>query len=278
MDRTVQRHRAEIFRQLHHGEHILVLPNAWDVATARVFQAAGFPAVATTSAGVANALGYADGEQISREEMIAIVERIAHHLDVPLTADMESGYADTLEGLAETARLVVISGAVGLNLEDSTRGEASPLYDIQLAADRVRAVCESSAAAGVRLVVNARTDVFLKQVGDPSTRLAHAIRRANAYREAGADCLFIIGVRDADTIRTLASEIDGPINVLMGPGSPSAAALEELGVARVSIGPGAGLAALGLVRRIAESLMKHGTYESLMAGAMTYAEANALVS
>src|SRR5690242_13729744 len=267
MDRAVQRHRAEIFRQLHHGEHILVLPNAWDVATARVFQVAGFPAVATTSAGVANALGYADGEQISREEMIAMVERIAHHLDVPLTADMEAGYADTLEGLAETARLVVTSGAVGLNLEDATQGEDSPLYNIELAVDRVRVVRDASATAGVPLVINARTDVYLGQIGEPSTRLAHAIRRANAYREAGADCLFIPGVRDAETIRTLASEIDGPINILAGPNTPSAPELEQLGVARVSVGSGPARAALGLVQRIARELAARGTYEGFTTGA-----------
>ncbi|HEX6964779.1 MAG TPA: isocitrate lyase/phosphoenolpyruvate mutase family protein [Gemmatimonadaceae bacterium] len=278
MDRATQRHRAEIFRQLHHGEHILVLPNAWDVATARVFQAAGFPAVATTSAGIANALGYPDGERISREEMVAMVERIAHHLDVPLTADMEAGYTDTLQGLEETARLVVTAGAVGLNLEDATGGEESPLYDIELAADRVRAVRDAAAAAGVPLVINARTDVFLGQVGEPSTRLAHAIKRANAYRAAGADCLFVPGVRDAETIRTLASEIDGPINILAGPGAPSAPELERLGVARVSVGSGPARAALGLVQRIARELAERGTYESFTTGAITYAEANALVS
>lgn len=278
MDRAIQRQRAETLRALHYGEHILVLPNAWDVATARIFQSAGFPAVATTSAGVANALGYADGERISREEMVAMVGRIAHHLDVPLTADMEAGYADTLEGLEETARLVVTAGAVGINLEDATQGEESPLYDMELAADRVRAVHDASAAAGVSLVINARTDVFLGQVGEPSTRLAHAIARANAYREAGADCLFIPGVRDADTIRTLASEIDGPINILAGPGAPSTPELEQLGVARVSVGSGPARAVLGLVRRIAEALQTQGTYDAFTAGAMTYAEANALVS
>jgi len=276
MDRATQQRRADIFRALHHGEHILVLPNAWDVATARVFQAAGFPALATTSAGIANALGYPDGERISREEMVVMVERIAHALSVPLTADMEAGYADTLRGLEETARLVVTSGAVGVNLEDATAGEESPLYDIQLAADRVRAVRESSAAAGVSLVINARTDVYLANVGEPETRLAHAIRRANAYREAGADCLFIPGVRDAETIGTLAREIDGPINVLAGPGVPSTPELERLGVARVSVGSGPARAVLGLVRRIARELREQGTYEGFTTGAMTYAEANEL--
>ena len=138
MDRAIQRRRAEIFRDLHHAEHILLLPNAWDVATARVFEAAGFPAVATTSAGIANALGYPDGERISREEMTAVVERIAQHLSVPVTADMEAGYSDTLEGLEETARLVVATGAVGLNLEDATGVKESPLYDMAVAIDRVR--------------------------------------------------------------------------------------------------------------------------------------------
>ena len=277
MDTSVQKDLAELFRDLHHGERILILPNAWDVATARVFEEAGFPAVATTSAGIANALGYADGERISRAEMLAVVERIARHLSVPVTADMEAGYSGTLDGLAETARLVVAAGAVGLNLEDAVAGAEAMLYDMELAADRVRAVRESAAAAGVPLVINARTDVFLAQIGEPGTRLEHAVRRANAYREAGADCLFVPGVRDAETIATLAREIDGPINVLAVPGAPPVPELQRLGVKRVSVGSGPARAALSLVQRIARELKTSGTYDGF-AGVMTHAEANELLS
>lgn len=277
MDVAVQKELAERFRGLHNGEHILILPNAWDVATARIFEEAGFPAVATTSAGIANVLGYPDGERISRDEMLAVVERIARHLSVPVTADMEAGYSDTLDGLAETARLLVAAGAVGLNLEDAVASKESLLYETAQAVDRVRVVRESAAVVGVPLVINARTDVFLAQIGEPATRLEHAIRRANAYREAGADCLFVPGVRDAETIATLAREIDGPINVLAGPGAPSVPELERLGVKRVSVGSGPARAALSLVQRIARELLESGTYQGFT-GVMTHAEANELVS
>jgi len=207
-----------------------------------------------------------------------VVERIAQHLSVPVTADMEAGYSDTLEGLEETARLVVATGAVGLNLEDATGVKESPLYDMAVAIDRVRAVRKGSVAAGVPLVINARTDVFLAQVGEPGGRLEHAVRRANAYKEAGADCLFVPGVRDAGTIAQLVREIDGPINVLAGPGGPSVGELEQLGVKRVSVGPWPALAALGLVQRIARELKERGTYDAFATGALSYSEANDLVS
>src|SRR5438445_9003061 len=152
------RDQAEVFRRLHQGPAILVLPNAWDVASARVLEEAGFAAMATSSAGVAWALGYADGERISRGEMLAVVRRIASSVRVPVTADMEAGYGTTPEAAAETARGVIAAGAVGLNLEDGTND--GPLADVALHQDRIRAMREVGAAAGVPLVINARTDAF----------------------------------------------------------------------------------------------------------------------
>jgi len=261
MRRTSQREQAEGFRRLHREAGILVLPNAWDVITARLIESAGFAAIATSSAGIAWALGYADGERISRGEMLAVVRRIASSVSVPVTADMEAGYGTTPEAAAETARGVVAAGAVGLNLEDGTPD--GRLVDVTLHQDRIRAVREAGKASGVQLVINARTDAFEVKEWSPAERLTAAVRRANAYRAAGADCLFVPHVSDAATIGHLAREIEGPLNVIAGPPAPAIPELERLGVKRASLGPRVAQAALGLVRRAATELRERGTYDTM---------------
>ena len=265
--------KADLFQRLHHGPAILVLPNAWDAATARIFQTAGFPAIASTSAGIAWAAGYPDGERISRGDMLEAVCRIVAAVDVPVTADMEAGYGETAEAAAATAEGVLAAGAIGLNLEDAS---ADRLLEIAAHSARVRAVRRVAEDAGVPLVINARTDVYLLAVGAPETRFAEAVRRANAYREAGADCLFIPGVRDAETIGRLVESIHGPINVLAGAGTPPAGELQRLGVARISAGSGPMRASLTLVRRIAEELGQ-GTYDSFTKDVLSYADVNRLM-
>ena len=275
--RPPQRERVEILRRLHQGPRILVLPNVWDVVTARIVEAAGFSALATTSAGVAFALGYPDGERISRAEMVAAVRRIAARVRVPVTADMEAGYGRTPQAAAETAREVIAAGAVGMNLEDAP-ADGGGLFDVALQAERVRAARESAEAAGVPLVINARTDVFLASIGAPETRLSHAVRRLNAYRAAGADCLFAPGVTDRATIATLVREVGGPLNVLAGPGCPPVPELEALGVRRLSLGSGVMRATLGLVRRIAGELQGPGTFAALFGDQVPpHAEVNRLL-
>ena len=276
--RPPQRERVEILRRLHQGPRILVLPNVWDVVTARIVEAAGFSALATTSAGVAFALGYPDGERISRAEMVAAVRRIAGRVRVPVTADMEAGYGRTPQAAAETAREVIAAGAVGMNLEDAP-ADGDGLFDVALQAERVRAARESAEAAGVPLVINARTDVFLASIGAPETRLSHAVRRLNAYRAAGADCLFAPGVTDRATIATLVREVGGPLNVLAGPGCPPVPELEALGVRRLSLGSGVMRATLGLVRRIADELRGPGTFSALAGEQVPpHAEVNRLLA
>ena len=274
-----QREKAEAFRKLHDRSRILVLPNAWDVASARIFEAAGFPAVATTSSGVANSLGYPDGEAIGRAEMLALIARIAKSLEVPLSADIEGGYAPDLESLKQTIRAVIEAGAVGINLEDGMHTGAPQLHPIETASERVQAARAAADAAGVPLVINARVDVFLYGIGDKSERFDHAVKRANAYRAAGADCLFVPGSADAATIGKLAAAIDGPVNVMVLPGMPSTRELEKLGVARVSMGGGPARAALTTVRRIAEELRDSGTYSIFTSPeTIPHMEANQLVS
>ena len=263
--------KAVRLRTLHHGPPILVLPNAWDAASARVIEQAGFSAIATTSAGVAFSLGYPDGQRIGRDEMLAAIRRIAAAVRVPVTADIEAGYGEAPESVAETIRGVLDAGAVGVNLEDSwERDGGRVLADLALQEERIRAAREAAQAAGVSLVINARTDVFLYGLGDE----AEAIRRLNAYLRAGADCAFPILVSDPPLIARLVEAIQGPVNIFAGPGAPSIPDLERLGVARVSFGSALSRAALGLTRRIADELKSTGTYASFPEDTIPFPEAN----
>jgi len=266
--------KAARLAALHRGPRILVLPNAWDAASARIFELAGFPAIATTSAGIAFSLGRPDGQRLSRDETLAVVKRIVDTVSIPVTADMEAGYGDTPEQVAETARAVLhFAGAVGMNLEDAAPDQRA-LFDVSLQTEKIKAVREMAASTGLPFVLNARTDVFLRSVGEPGTRLDEAIRRANAYRDAGADCLFVPGVTDRETIGRLAKEIHGPLNILGVSGAPSVPELQELGVARVSVGSGPMRATMALTQRIAEELLESGTYTSFTDGTISGAQAN----
>jgi len=276
MNLAAQKSKAVAFRAMHAGPRILLLPNAWDVISARVFEEAGFGAAATTSAGIAFALGYPDGQKISRAEMLEVVARIARAVRVPLTADLEAGYGDRPEDAAQTAREAIAAGAVGINLEDTTSNLEHPLADLALQLQKIRAVQEAATQAGVPIVLNARTDVYLLQLGAPETRYDLALRRLSAFRDAGADCLFLPGVGDVETIGRLVADLKFPINILAGPGSPSVPELERLGVARVSLGSALIRAALGRVRRMAEELKATGTYDTL-AGAPAHADLNRML-
>jgi 2-methylisocitrate lyase-like PEP mutase family enzyme len=276
MTRATQSESARQFIELHDGRKTLVLPNAWDVASARIFEEAGFPALATSSAAVAFALGYPDGQKIPRGEMLAVVHRIAQAVSVPVTADMEAGYGTKPEEIGETAREVLAAGAVGMNLEDAIDDQPDSLADMNLQKEKIRAVVEVSARADVPFVLNARTDVFLAGIGAPETRLARTIERLNAYRDAGAQCLFAPGVKDPETIAQLVSGVRGPLNILATAGTPPVADLEKLGVARVSVGSGPMRATLGLIARIARQLREEGSFSLMTDGAMTYADANRL--
>jgi 2-methylisocitrate lyase-like PEP mutase family enzyme len=228
---------AERLRRLHHGGGPLVLPNAWDAASARAVVASGFPVVATTSAGLVNALGFDDHEQAPVDEVFAAVRRIADAVSdgVPVTADLEAGYR---LAPAELVERLLAAGGVGLNLEDSDHHGPGPLVDAGQQADRIAAVVAAGRAAGVDVAVNARVDVHIRAVGEEGGRLAEALRRGRAYLAAGATCVYPIGVADEPTIAALVDGVGGPVNVLARPGAPSLARLAELGVARVSFGAG----------------------------------------
>ena len=267
-----QREKAETLRRYHQGPPILVLANAWDVVSARlVARVPGCRAIATTSAGVAWALGYPDGQRIPRDEMLSMVERIARAVDLPVTADLEAGYGDA----RATAEAAVAAGAVGLNLEDGT--EERDLVPVEEHCAAVEAVRAAGEAAGVPLVVNARTDVYLAGAGETDDeRFELAAERLNAYLRAGADCAFVPGVADAATIGRLVAAVEGPLSVLAGPATPPVAELERLGVRRVSVGPGLARAALAAAAAGAEEALGAGTF-AFTRNALAHANLNELL-
>jgi len=268
--------KALQFRQLHRGPGVFILPNAWDVASARIFEDAGFPAIATTSAGIAFSLGYPDGQRIPREEMLARIGRIARAVQVPVTADIESGYGSSPEDAARTTRELIQAGVVGMNLEDGSGNPDRPLIDLQLAIEKVRAARQAAVQMRAQIWINARTDVYLLPGGNPDADYSEALRRLVAFREAAADSVFAPGLKDADTIGRLVKAVECPLNILGGVGTLSIPELAKLGVTRVSVGSGPMRATLGLLRRVAEELKTSGTY-STMEGAVPHAEMNKLL-
>ena len=269
-----QREKAERLRELHRPGDPLVLVNAWDAASARLVVRAGARAVATSSAAAAYMLGYPDGQAISREAMLDSVAVVAHAVDVPASADMEAGYGDDADAARATATGVVEAGAVGLNLEDTeAAGGLLPVGRFVQKIEAVRAVAEET---GVPLVLNARTDVFIGEIGAPETRLEHAVERGRAYLAAGADCVFVPAVADEETIGELVRGIGGPVSVLATPRTPTLPALARLGVARVSMGSAPYRAALTTLVRIADEAYGMGTFSSLEAARVSHADTQAL--
>lgn len=260
---------AALFRSLHDPADPLVLVNAWDAASARIVAAAGARAVATTSAGVAWTLGVPDGDALSREAMLAHLARVVAAVDVPVTADVESGFGATPDDVADTLRGVAEAGAVGVNLEDSVRGADPGLRPV---ADQVARLAAARAAAP-EVYINARIDTYLRGGKD----LEGTVARALAYLDAGASGIFVPGVVDVDTVGALAAAIPAPLNILVGPGAPSVAELGKLGVARVSLGSWVAEAAYGVARRAAQEAFGAGTYTSLT-GAIEYGDLQTLMS
>src|SRR5215470_13318442 len=221
MNKKAQAQKAALLKKLHYGPNILVMANVWDAISARIVEEIGFPAVATTSAGVAATLGYPDGQRVSRDEMLQVVARVTRAVQVPVTADMEAGYGTAPEEMAETALALIEAGAVGLNLEDITGDDESSQVELGLQMEKIRAIREVSASAGVPLVINARTDVYLMPIGPAETRFERTVERLRAYVQAGADCVFAPAVKDAETIAKLVKVVGAPLNILLTPGCPS---------------------------------------------------------
>jgi 2-methylisocitrate lyase-like PEP mutase family enzyme len=263
--------RCEIFRRLHHSPPTLLLPNCWDAASARIFEVAGFPAIATSSAAIAFALGYSDGQRLDVDAHFNAIANIVATVDVPVTVDLESGYAADTIGLTKNVRRLALLGVAGYNLEDSSG--KGVLYSIEDQCARITAAKD----AAPDVFLNARTDILLDGIGDPSTALERSIERLDAYLHAGADGIFVPGISDPETIATIARRFPKrPLNVLAGPKTPSTIEMQGLGVARISVGSWPMRRAMGLLRDIARELRRDGTFNFTRDPVISYDDANAL--
>jgi 2-methylisocitrate lyase-like PEP mutase family enzyme len=276
-----QEEKARRLLELHRGEAPLVLVNVWDAASARIVEDAGFPAVATGSAGVAFALGCPDGQKLPWIEMLAAITRIAGAVKVPVTADIEAGFSgpgaeDESQQLEATIEQVIGAGAVGINLEDALpyHGDRGPLYSLADQVARIRAARKAGLKRGIHLVINARTDAYWQKDVHPEEALRNTLERGTAYLKAGADCIFVPGLRSPEHIRAVVQELNAPVNILAATGSPAIPELKKLGVKRISMGSGPMRATLGLLRRIAHEAQTTGTYNLLLDEAIPYQEMN----
>lgn len=278
MNRTQSPHElATRFHRLHDADadRLLVLPNAWDAMSARLVEEAGASAIATTSAGVSWALGYPDGQGAPRAMVIESLRAIVRAVRIPVSADVESGYGEgSPEDVAETVRAVIDAGGVGINLEDAPGRDGAPLLDADVQAARIAAAREAADRAGVPLFINARTDAYVRKVGEEAWRFEESVRRALRYLDAGASGVFV-PLAPADVIARLAAAIPAPVNVIAGPGSPPIHELRAMGVRRVSLGPHLARATMAMIRRAATEALGAGTYETLREQ-VTSPEANAL--
>ena len=270
-----QSEKAEGFRALHDRRRVLILPNAWDVPSARVFEDVGFPAVATSSAGMMVSLGYPDGEEIPRREFDSAVARIARVLSVPLSVDVVGGFGGSPDDVVKSVEAVLKAGAVGINIEDSIHSEKR-LLPVERQSAKLKALVRLRGSQSVPFVINARTDALRFAAGDGEAKMEEAIRRAEAYRDLGADCVYPMGLTDAESISRFVKALDFPTNVMVRSGLPPVAELRRLGVARVSFGPSASYAAMGLLKRASAEVREKGTYGGLLDGALSFDELNAL--
>jgi 2-methylisocitrate lyase-like PEP mutase family enzyme len=278
-----QAQKASRLLELHHGPNPLVLINAWDAGSAAMVEHCGLPAVASSSAAVANAMGYPDGQHLPWTQMLEVVGRMARAVSLPVTADIEAGFSADLQQLESSIAEIIAAGAVGVNLEDALPGHEhfGPLYPVAEQMERIRAARRIAEKASVHLVINARVDAYWQAGVQPDEAMRNTVERGRAYLAAGADCIFVPGLRNPDHIRAVVDHLqavhpEAPVNILAVPGVPPIPELARLGVKRVSYGSGPHRAAMGLLRRMADEARTSGTYAALTEGAVPYAEMNGL--
>lgn len=264
----IQKEKAEMFLKFHQDEEILVLLNSWDTGSSKLIEACGYKAIATTSMGIAASLGYPDCQIIQLSEMTEAINRIVNGVQLPVTVDIEAGYGNNLNEITDSVKKIIATGIVGINIEDSI--DLNPvLIDETEFCERISAIRALSDSLGFHLVINARTDSFYTSTGSPREKLTESIRRGNKYREAGADCIFVQPVLEKETISTLVREINAPVNILSNPAiggglPPSVSELQDLGVARLSLGSSLMKATLALIKKVADELSEKGTYNILL--------------
>ena len=272
-DSIRQNELAEKFHALHHKDEMLVLPNAWDSASAKIFEESGFQAIATTSSGISWSCGYKDGEHIPPDLMIEVISRIAHSVKVPVTADIEAGYyGDDIDKYSKFISNVIEAGAVGINLEDGD-SKTRRLVDINLQIKKLKSVKEISKQKGVNLFLNARTDAIELAKGDLKTKIQVCIERANEFEEAGADGIFIPFIKEIETVAELKKAIKLPLNILIND-LLNIAELRKLKVNRVSVGGKPMLASLNILRVIARELKNENDWHSLFVKDPNYPQVN----
>lgn len=264
---SIQKEKAELFLKFHQDKEILVLLNSWDIGSSKLIEGCGYKAIATTSMGIAASLGYPDCQVIKLSEMIEVITGIVNGVQVPVTVDIEAGYGKNLNEIIDSVKKIIATGIVGINIEDSIDLNPVLIDEIEFC-ERISAIRALSDSLGFHLVINARTDSFYTSSGSPREKLSESIKRGNKYREAGADCIFIQPVWDKETISTLVKEINAPINILANPSigaglPPSVRELQDLGVARLSLGSSMMKATLALIKKVADELADQGTYNIL---------------
>jgi len=265
---SIQKEKAELFLKYHHNKEILVLLNSWDIGNSKLIEASGYKAIATTSMGLAASLGYPDCQVIQLSEMIQVIKGIVNAVQVPVSVDIEAGYGNNLNEIIESVKMIIATGIVGVNIEDSIDLNPVLIDEIEFC-ERISAIRSLSNSQGFHLVINARTDSFYTSSSSTQEKLSESIKRGNKYREAGADCIFVQPVWEKETIATLVKEIIAPINILANPGigegiPPSVSELQDLGVARLSLGSGLMKATLALIKKVANELFEKGTYNILL--------------
>ena len=273
----IQKEKAEMFLKFHQDKEILVLLNSWDIGSSKLIEACGYKAIATTSMGIAASLGYPDCQIIKLSEMIEAIKGIVNAVQVPVTVDIEAGYGKNLNEIIDSVKKIIATGIVGINIEDSIDLNPVLIDEIEFC-ERISAIRALSDSLGIHLVINTRTDSFYTSLGTTREKLSESIKRGNKYREAGADCIFIQPVWEKETISTLVKEINAPINILIKPGvgaglPPSVRELQDLGVARVSLGSGLMKATLALIKKVADELSEKGTYNILLDSVTPLSEA-----
>jgi len=265
---NIQKEKAELFLKFHQDKEMLVLLNSWDIGSSKLIEACGYKAIATTSMGIAASLGYPDCEIIQLSEMLEVISGIVKAVQVPVTVDIEAGYGENINEVVDSVKKIIETGIVGINIEDSINLSPELIDEIEFC-ERISAIRELSDSLGFHLVINARTDSFYTSSSTTQQKLSESIKRGNKYREAGADCIFVQPVWQKETISTLVKEINAPINILSNPTigtglPPSVRELQDLGVARLSLGSSLMKAVLALTKKVADELSEKGTYNVLV--------------
>jgi 2-methylisocitrate lyase-like PEP mutase family enzyme len=265
---SIQKEKAEMFLKFHQDKEILVLLNSWDIGSSKLIEACGYKAIATTSMGIAASFGYPDCQVIQLSEMIEVITGIVNAVKVPVSVDIEAGYGNNLTEIIDSVKKIIATGIVGINIEDSIDLNPVLIEEMEFC-ERIAAIRSLSDSLGFHLVINTRTDSFYTSSGSTQEKLSESIKRGNKYREAGADCIFIQPVWEKETISTLVKEIKAPVNILSNPGigaglPPSVRELQDLGVARLSLGSSLMKATLALIKKIANELSEKGTYNILL--------------